>query len=161
MSEERTHNKSKEELVKEMQEKQQVDQMMEHQKKIQEILLNQFLPILQKETPKLLLAGKMSNQLNQILQQQIQKFLSLVKVSQVEIPKFLNETIEKNPKAADQLNPFIHIIEACGDLTVVELSEVIQAFGQSANLQAEKLVGEVNLEDCYSVLKQNENDSNK
>lgn len=152
--EKQSHNKSKEQIAMEMKEKQQMQSAMEHQTKIQKLFLETYLPIVQLQTPLLLKAGKMSNQLSQIMQAQLQTFLATVKVSQLEIPKLLNDTLEKNPQANKKdLDPLIAIVEACGDMTVTELSEVMQSFQQSANLQAEKLVGGVNLDECYVNLK--------
>lgn len=67
--------------------------------------------------------------------------------------QFLKETIEKNPSSKDSIEPLIGVLEACKDITVTDLSEAIQSFGQSANAQAEKLVSGVELSEVYENLK--------
>ena len=62
-------NKTKEQIVQEMQQKKQMEEMMEKNKKIQSLVKDLLIPTLSKETPTLLEAGKLSNYLNQLVNQ--------------------------------------------------------------------------------------------
>lgn len=130
-------------------------------KNIQNKLEKTFLPALQGQSPKLLDAGKLTENLAQWVAGTFQKeaekttIKSLDVVGDIEKIEAENKTL--SPIQIDMFTKLKAVLKECEDFTVAEFQNVIQWFAQAANKHVENAASAVDLEECFKTLKNQPN----